>query len=101
MGQCYCSSFHCVILHENGTKSRAGDPVIYYLLLSCLQLRFRILICRPIKDPSAVFRSTLFELTMCNAFKFRFAVVFTVGCGEFIPYRLLSRTWMVFVGTHA
>ena len=64
---------------------------LVYIFASGLQLFERL------GDPFAVFRSTSLELTMWNALYFTFVTVFTVGYGDFIPYTLLGRTWMVFV----
>lgn len=64
-----------------------------YIFASGLQLFERL------GDPLSVFRSTALELTMWNALYFTFVTVFTVGFGDFIPYTLLGRTWMVLVIT--
>ncbi len=64
---------------------------LVYIFASGLQLFERL------GDPFSVFRSTSLELTMWNALYFTFVTVFTVGYGDFIPYTLLGRTWMVFV----
>lgn len=62
-----------------------------YIFASGLQLFERL------GDPFLAFRSTSLELTLWNALYFTFVTVFTVGYGDFIPYTLFGRFWMILV----
>lgn len=64
-----------------------------YIFASGLQL-FELL-----GDPLTNLLTTTLELTLLNALYFTFVTVFTVGYGDFIPYTLFGRGWMVLVIT--
>lgn len=65
--------------------------VFIYVFASGLQL-FELL-----GDPTENLTATTFELTLANSLYFTVVTIFTVGYGDFVPYTLLGRLWIIFI----
>lgn len=65
--------------------------VFIYAFASGLQLFERM------GDPWQALTATTFELTLANSFYFTVATIFTVGYGDFVPYTLMGRLWIIFI----
>jgi len=46
-------------------------------------------------DPTEHLTATTFELTFANSLYFTVVTIFTVGYGDFVPYTLLGRLWII------
>lgn len=65
--------------------------VFIYVFACGLQL-FEVL-----GDPTETLTATTFELTLANSLYFTVVTIFTVGYGDFVPYTLLGRLWIIFI----
>lgn len=48
-------------------------------------------------DPTENLAATTFELTLANSLYFTVVTIFTVGYGDFVPYTLFGRLWIIFI----
>lgn len=48
-------------------------------------------------EPWDSLSATTFELTLANSFYFTVVTLFTVGYGDFVPFTLLGRLWIIFI----
>lgn len=48
-------------------------------------------------EPWVSLSATTFGLTLANSFYFTVATLFTVGYGDFVPFTLLGRLWIIFI----
>lgn len=66
--------------------------VVFIYVFACgLQLFERL------GEPWANLTATTFELTIANSFYFTVVTIFTVGYGDFVPYTLMGRIWIIFI----
>lgn len=71
---------------------RAVEFLAFIYVFACgLQLFERM------GEPWSTFVATTFELTLANSFYFTVVTIFTVGYGDFVPFTLLGRFWIIFI----
>lgn len=77
--------------HRQLTRLTLEFIVFIYVFASGLQLFERL------GDPWQTLTATTFELTLANSFYFTVVTIFTVGYGDFVPYTLMGRLWIIFI----
>lgn len=75
--------------HRQLTRLTLEFIVFIYCFACGLQLFERL------GDPWQTLTATTFELTLANSFYFTVVTIFTVGYGDFVPYTLLGRIWII------
>lgn len=75
--------------HRQLTRLTLEFIVFIYVFASGLQLFERL------GDPWQTLTATTFELTLANSFYFTVVTIFTVGYGDFVPYTLMGRLWII------
>lgn len=71
---------------------RAVEFIVFIYVFACgLQLFERM------GEPWSSLTATTFELTLANSFYFTVVTLFTVGYGDFVPFTLLGRLWVIFI----
>lgn len=78
-------------LRRQLTRLTCQFVVFIYVFACGLQLFERM------GDPWNVLTATTFELTLANSFYFTVVTIFTVGYGDFVPYTLMGRLWIIFI----
>lgn len=66
--------------------------VVFIYVFACGLQLFEVL-----GDPTESLTATTFELTLANSLYFTVVTIFTVGYGDFVPYTLLGRLWIIFI----
>lgn len=77
--------------HRQLTRLTLEFIVFIYVFACGLQLFERL------GEPWETLTGTTFELTIANSFYFTVVTIFTVGYGDFVPFTLLGRLWIIFV----
>lgn len=70
----------------------AMEFVVFIYVFACGLQLFEVL-----GDPLESLTATTFELTLANSLYFTVVTIFTVGYGDFVPYTLLGRLWIIFI----
>lgn len=71
---------------------RALEFIVFIYVFACgLQL------FEHMGEPWPSLTATKFELTLVNSFYFTVVTLFTVGYGDFVPFTLLGRLWIIFI----
>eukprot|EP00177_Eucheuma_denticulatum_P003901 GFKZ01007054.1.p1 GENE.GFKZ01007054.1~~GFKZ01007054.1.p1 ORF type:complete len:1586 (-),score=225.71 GFKZ01007054.1:1601-6358(-) len=78
-------------LRRQLTRLTCQFVVFIYVFACGLQLFERM------GDPWTFLTATTFELTLANSFYFTVVTIFTVGYGDFVPYTLMGRLWIIFI----
>jgi voltage-gated potassium channel Kch len=66
--------------------------IVFIYVFACGLQLFEVL-----GDPTESLTATTFELTLANSLYFTVVTIFTVGYGDFVPYTLLGRLWIIFI----
>lgn len=66
--------------------------IVFIYIFACGLQLFEVL-----GDPTESLTATTFELTLANSLYFTVVTIFTVGYGDFVPYTLLGRLWIIFI----
>lgn len=77
--------------HRQLTRLTLEFIAFIYVFACGLQLFERL------GDPWQALTATTFELTLANSFYFTVVTIFTVGYGDFVPYTLMGRLWIIFI----
>lgn len=70
----------------------ALEFVVFVYVFACGLQLFEVL-----GDPTESLTATTFELTLANSLYFTVVTIFTVGYGDFVPYTLFGRLWIIFI----
>lgn len=87
---------HDIVLRNNSTLPRLLinlllQMITFVFITSCGVQFFELL-----GDPGQTLRSETFQITWANSVYFAVVTLMTVGYGDFVPYTLLGRLWIVF-----
>ncbi|PXF42034.1 Calcium-activated potassium channel subunit alpha-1 [Gracilariopsis chorda] len=77
--------------HRQLTRLALEFVVFIYVFASGLQL------FEQLGEPWETLIGTTFDLTLANSFYFTVVTIFTVGYGDFVPFTLLGRLWIIFI----
>ncbi|CAN8073091.1 unnamed protein product [Agarophyton chilense] len=77
--------------HRQLTRLALEFIVFIYVFASGLQL------FEQLGEPWETLIGTTFDLTLANSFYFTVVTIFTVGYGDFVPFTLLGRLWIIFI----
>lgn len=66
--------------------------IVFIYIFACGLQLFEVL-----GDPTESLTATTFELTLANSLYFTVVTIFTVGYGDFVPYTLFGRLWIIFI----
>eukprot|EP00178_Gracilaria_changii_P008933 TRINITY_DN2662_c0_g1_i1.p1 TRINITY_DN2662_c0_g1~~TRINITY_DN2662_c0_g1_i1.p1 ORF type:complete len:1638 (-),score=198.24 TRINITY_DN2662_c0_g1_i1:1834-6747(-) len=77
--------------HRQLTRLALEFVVFIYVFASGLQL------FEQLGEPWEPLIGTTFDLTLANSFYFTVVTIFTVGYGDFVPFTLLGRLWIIFI----
>lgn len=87
---------HDIVLRNYSTMSRLLINLFLQLLTFLFVTSCGVQFFELLGDPGQALRSETFEITWANAVYFAVVTLMTVGYGDFVPYTLLGRMWIVF-----
>lgn len=101
--QAYCILVEWSLLEKHDIVMRNNSLLMRLLINLFLQLLTFLFITscgvqffELLGDPGQALRSETFQITWANAVYFAVVTLMTVGYGDFIPYTLFGRMWIVF-----
>lgn len=87
---------HDIVLRNYSTMSRLLINLFLQLLTFLFITSCGVQFFELLGDPGQALRSETFQITWANAVYFAVVTLMTVGYGDFVPYTLLGRMWIVF-----
>lgn len=87
---------HDIVLRNYSTMSRLLINLFLQLLTFLFVTSCGVQFFELLGDPGQALRSETFQITWANAVYFAVVTLMTVGYGDFVPYTLLGRMWIVF-----
>lgn len=86
---------HDIVLRNYSTMSRLLVNLFLQLLTFLFVTSCGVQFFELLGDPGQALRSETFEITWANAVYFAVVTLMTVGYGDFVPYTLFGRMWIV------
>lgn len=87
---------HDIVMRNNSTLTRLLINLFLQLLTFLFITSCGVQFFELLGDPGQALRSETFQITWANAVYFAVVTLMTVGYGDFVPYTLLGRMWIVF-----
>lgn len=87
---------HDIVLRNNSTLARLLTNLCLQLLTFLFITSCGVQFFELLGDPLQVLRSETFQITWANSVYFAVVTLMTVGYGDFVPYTLFGRMWIVF-----
>lgn len=87
---------HDIVLRNYSTMSRLLINLFMQLLTFLFVTSCGVQFFELLGDPGKALRSETFQITWANAVYFAVVTLMTVGYGDFVPYTLFGRMWIVF-----
>lgn len=87
---------HDIVMRNNSTLVRLLINLFLQLLTFLFVTSCGVQFFELLGDPGQALRSETFQITWANSVYFAVVTLMTVGYGDFVPYTLLGRMWIVF-----
>ncbi|CAN8073689.1 unnamed protein product [Agarophyton chilense] len=87
---------HDIVMRNTSTLTRLLINLFLQLLTFLFVTSCGVQFFELLGDPSQVLRSETFQITWANSVYFAVVTLMTVGYGDFVPYTLFGRMWIVF-----
>ncbi|CDF36684.1 unnamed protein product [Chondrus crispus] len=85
-----------IVMRNNSTLTRLLINLFLQLLTFLFITSCGVQFFELLGDPGQTLRSETFQITWANSVYFAVVTLMTVGYGDFVPYTLLGRMWIVF-----
>ncbi|PXF45524.1 Calcium-activated potassium channel slowpoke [Gracilariopsis chorda] len=96
LAEWYLLEKHDIVMRNTSTLTRLLINLFLQLLTFLFITSCGVQFFELLGDPSQVLRSETFQITWANSVYFAVVTLMTVGYGDFVPYTLFGRMWIVF-----